>query len=140
MHGRECSSEWYVQEADANLLVGLDAICRSGLVPKASEAPSQSALTHAFDRQRDLTCNPLVPRRGRGLVPTPRALGLADKLAGSVAVVRACLRPEGFGPEPDAAVSHRGQRLYRQRAVAPVGGRAAAAGNRRTRQGVGRWS
>jgi len=89
---------------DLNLLVVLDALCRTGSVSKASEALalSQPAVSHALNRLRAATGDPLFARSGRGLVPTPRAVALADTVAGLVASGQACLRPEGFDPTKDA--------------------------------------
>lgn len=89
---------------DLNLLVILDALCRLGSVSQAAEALSlsQPAISHALNRLRAATGDPLFIRAGRGLVPTPRALALAEPVAGIVAAGQACLRPEIFDPTRDA--------------------------------------
>lgn len=89
---------------DLNLLVILDALCRHGSVSRAAErlALSQPAISHALNRLRAATGDPLFTRSGRGLVPTPRAVALAERVAGIVAEAQACLRPEAFDPSRDA--------------------------------------
>lgn len=89
---------------DLNLLVILDALCRHGSVSRAAErlALSQPAISHALNRLRAATGDPLFTRSGRGLVPTPHALALAERVAGIVAEAQACLRPEAFDPSRDA--------------------------------------
>ncbi|WP_431299172.1 LysR family transcriptional regulator [Tabrizicola sp. BL-A-41-H6] len=89
---------------DLNLLVILDALCRYGSVSRAAErlSLSQPAISHALNRLRAATGDPLFTRSGRGLVPTPRALALAERVAGIVAEGQACLRPEAFDPTRDA--------------------------------------
>jgi DNA-binding transcriptional LysR family regulator len=89
---------------DLNLLVVLDALCRYGSVSRAAErlSLSQPAISHALSRLRAATGDPLFTRSGRGLVPTPRALALAEPVAGLVAAGRACLGPEAFDPARDA--------------------------------------
>lgn len=88
---------------DLNLLVILDALCRFGSVSKASEALSlsQPAVSHALNRLRVMTGDPLFTRSGRGLVPTPRARAMAEEVAGIVAAAQASLRPERFDPAQD---------------------------------------
>lgn len=99
---------------DLNLLVILDALCRFGSVSKAAEALSlsQPAVSHALNRLRGVTQDPLFTRSGRGLVPTPRARALAEEVAGIVAAAQASLRPERFDPELDSAVVRLGLSDY----------------------------
>jgi DNA-binding transcriptional LysR family regulator len=89
---------------DLNLLVVLDALCRTGSVSRASRALSlsQPAISHALSRLREATGDPLFTRSGRGLAPTPRALALKDGVGEIVAAGQACLRPEAFDPAKDA--------------------------------------
>ncbi len=89
---------------DLNLLVILDALCRLGSVSQAAEALSlsQPAISHALNRLRAATGDPLFTRAGRGLMPTLRALALAEEVAEIVAAGQACLRPERFDPARDA--------------------------------------
>lgn len=90
---------------DLNLLAVLDALCRTGSVSRAAEllALSQPAVSHALARLRDQTGDPLFLRSGRGLVPTARALALAEPVASLVASGRSLLEPESFDPAHDPA-------------------------------------
>lgn len=89
---------------DLNLLVILDALCRTGSVSQAAAALSlsQPAVSHALNRLRAATGDPLFTRSGRGLIPTARARALTGEVAGIVAAGQACLRAEDFDPARDA--------------------------------------
>jgi DNA-binding transcriptional LysR family regulator len=88
---------------DLNLLVVLDALCRSGSVTQAAEmlSLSQPAVSHALNRLRAATGDPLFTRSGRGLVATPRARALAAEVAVIVSAGQACLGPESFDAARD---------------------------------------
>jgi len=80
---------------DFNLLITLDAILAEGSVAKAARRLrlSPSALSRALARLRETTGDPLLVRAGRGLVPTPRALELREKVSQLVQETHAVLRP-----------------------------------------------
>lgn len=80
---------------DLNLLITLDALLSEGSVAGAARRLrlSPSAMSRALARLRDTTGDPLLVRAGRGLVPTPRALELRDRVSGLVEDVEAVLRP-----------------------------------------------
>jgi DNA-binding transcriptional LysR family regulator len=80
---------------DLNLLVTLDALLAEGSVAGAARRLrlSPSAMSRALARLRDTTGDPLLVRAGRGLVPTPRAIALRERVGGLVDEVRAVLRP-----------------------------------------------
>src|SRR6185503_11356487 len=65
-----------------NLLVTLDILLTEGSVARAAEKLrlSPSAMSRALARLRDTTGGPLLVRAGRGLVPTPRALELRERV------------------------------------------------------------
>lgn len=67
---------------DLNLLVTLDVLLDEGNVTRAGErlSLSPSAMSRALARLRRATGDPLLVRAGRGLVPTPRALELRDRV------------------------------------------------------------
>jgi DNA-binding transcriptional LysR family regulator len=77
---------------DFNLLITLDAVLSEGSVAGAARRLrlSPSAMSRALAR---LTGDPLLVRAGRGLVPTPRALELREKVASLVQDIEAVLRP-----------------------------------------------
>ncbi|MCG8922532.1 LysR family transcriptional regulator [Lentzea sp. CC55] len=67
---------------DLNLLVTLDVLLEEGSVTLAGRrlALSSSAMSRALARLRRATGDPLLVKAGRGLVPTPRALELRDRV------------------------------------------------------------
>jgi DNA-binding transcriptional LysR family regulator len=85
---------------DLNLLLTLDAVLTEGSVAGAARRLhlSPSAMSRALARLRETTGDPLLVRAGRGLVPTPRALELRDRVALLVQETEAVLRP---GVTPD---------------------------------------
>ena len=80
---------------DLNLLVTLDVLLREGSVVGAARRLqlSASAMSRALARLREETGDPLLVRAGRGLVPTPRALELRDRVRQVVDEAEAVLRP-----------------------------------------------
>jgi len=123
---------------DLNLLVTLDVLLAEGSVARAARRLrlSPSAMSRALARLRETTGDPLLVRAGRGLVPTPRALELRERVSQLVGDAQAVLRPqemldltrltrtftlrssdgfvENFGPELIARVSREapGVRLW----------------------------
>jgi DNA-binding transcriptional LysR family regulator len=114
---------------DFNLLVTLDAVLAEGSVARAARRLrlSPSAMSRALARLRETTGDPLLVRAGRGLVPTPRAIELRERVRQIVQEAESILRPaekldlarlvrtftlrtsegfvENFGPELIARVS-----------------------------------
>src|SRR5574343_1289712 len=80
---------------DLNLLVTVDVLLEEGSVAKAARRLrlSPSAMSRALARLRETTGDPLLVRAGRGLVPTPRALELREKVAQLVQDAQAALSP-----------------------------------------------
>lgn len=80
---------------DLNLLVALDALLAEGSVARAAKRLrlSPSATSRALTRLRETTGDPLLVRAGRGLVPTPRAIELRERVGQLVQDARAVLRP-----------------------------------------------
>jgi DNA-binding transcriptional LysR family regulator len=80
---------------DLNLLVTLDVLLAEGSVARAAQRLrlSPSAMSRALARLRETTGDPLLVRAGRGLVPTPRALALRERVSQLVEDVEAVLRP-----------------------------------------------
>lgn len=80
---------------DFNLLVTLDAVLAEGSVARAARRLrlSPSAMSRALARLRETTGDPLLVRAGRGLVPTPRAIELREKVRQIVQDGEAVLRP-----------------------------------------------
>ncbi|NRF67473.1 LysR family transcriptional regulator [Aquincola sp. S2] len=115
---------------DLNLLITLDVLLAEGSVAAAARRLrlSPSAMSRALARLRETTGDPLLVRAGRGLVPTPRALELRERVSQLVQDAEAVLRParklklkqlvrtftlrtsegfvENFGPDLIARVGH----------------------------------
>lgn len=81
---------------DFNLLVALDVLLAEGSVERAAKRLrlSASAMSRTLARLRETTGDPLLVRAGRGLVPTPRALGLRAQVHQLVLDAEAILRPD----------------------------------------------
>jgi DNA-binding transcriptional LysR family regulator len=82
---------------DFNLLITLDVLLTEGNVARAAQrlGLSPSAMSRALARLRKTTGDPLLVRAGRGLVPTPRALELRERVSQLVQEGAAVLRPAG---------------------------------------------
>ncbi|MDC7787861.1 LysR family transcriptional regulator [Rhodoplanes sp. TEM] len=80
---------------DLNLLVTLDVLLAEGSVARAARRLrlSPSAMSRALARLRETTGDPLLVRSGRGLVPTPRAVALRERIGPLVQEAEAVLRP-----------------------------------------------
>lgn len=80
---------------DLNLLVTLDVLLAEGSVARAARRLrlSPSAMSRALARLRETTGDPLLVRAGRGLVPTPRAIELRERVSQLVQEGEAVLRP-----------------------------------------------
>ncbi len=80
---------------DLNLLVTLDVLLAEGSVARAARRLrlSPSAMSRGLARLRETTGDPLLVRAGRGLVPTPRALALRERVSQLVQGCEAVLRP-----------------------------------------------
>jgi len=80
---------------DLNFLVTLDVLLAEGSVAGAARRLrlSPSAMSRALARLRETMGDPLLVRAGRGLVPTPRALELRERVHQLVLDGEAVLRP-----------------------------------------------
>jgi DNA-binding transcriptional LysR family regulator len=80
---------------DFNLLITLDVLLSEGSVTRAARRLrlSPSAMSRALSRLRETTGDPLLVRAGRGLVPTPRAFELRERVGQLVQDGQAVLRP-----------------------------------------------
>jgi DNA-binding transcriptional LysR family regulator len=80
---------------DMNLLAALDALLAEGSVTGAARrlGLSSSAMSRTLARLRSATGDPLLVRAGRGLVPTPRAAELRDRVHQLTRDVRTVLSP-----------------------------------------------
>lgn len=83
-------------QPDLNLLTTLDVLLNEGSVARAAKRLqlSPSAMSRALARLRETTGDPLLVRAGRGLVATPRALELRERVGRVVQDAQAILRPQ----------------------------------------------
>src|SRR5271167_3291556 len=84
-----------MDDVDLNLLVALDALLTEGSVVGAARRLrlSSSAMSRTLARLREATGDPLLVRAGRGLVRTPRATELSERVRDLVHDAHALLRP-----------------------------------------------
>ncbi len=80
---------------DFNLIVTLDVLLTEGSVARAARRLrlSPSAMSRTLARLRETLGDPLLVRAGRGLVPTPRAMELRERVRRLVQEGEAILRP-----------------------------------------------
>jgi DNA-binding transcriptional LysR family regulator len=80
---------------DLNLLFTLNAVLAEASVVRAARRLrlSPSAMSRALARLRETTGDPLLVRAGRGLVPTPRALELRERVGQLVQQAESVLSP-----------------------------------------------
>jgi DNA-binding transcriptional LysR family regulator len=80
---------------DLNLLFTLDVLLAEGSVARAARRLrlSPSAMSRALARLRAATGDPLLVRAGRGLVPSPRAVALRERVSHLVHDAEEALRP-----------------------------------------------
>jgi DNA-binding transcriptional LysR family regulator len=85
---------------DLNLFLVLHAVLGEASATRAAKrlGVTQSAVSNALGRLRALLGDPLVVRRGRGLVPTPRGLELAPIVAAAVAQLETAVSRGSFVP------------------------------------------
>ncbi len=71
-----------MHSTDLNLLAALDALLSHGSVTGAAEAMglSASAMSRTLARIRTATGDPILAPAGRGLVPTPRAIAIRERV------------------------------------------------------------
>ena len=99
IHASDAMSRRYhappMSTPDLNLLITLDALLAEGSVARAARRLrlSASAMSRTLARLREATGDPLLVRAGRGLVPTPRALELRERVGQLVQDAEAVLRP-----------------------------------------------
>jgi DNA-binding transcriptional LysR family regulator len=86
-----------IASIDLNLMFVLHTVLAERNVARAAERlhVTPSAVSNALARLRDLLGDPLVTRKGRGIVPTPRATELAPLIARGIRELEQAL---GAGP------------------------------------------
>jgi DNA-binding transcriptional LysR family regulator len=94
-----------IASVDLNLLLVLDAVLSEKSVARAARRlhVTPSAISNSLAKLRIALGDPLVTRKGRGIVPTPRAAELAPALARAMAELERLVTPHAF----DASVCAR---------------------------------
>jgi len=103
-------SHWDLRRLDLQLLITLSSLLETRSTVQTSDrlGRTQSAISHALNRLRDVFDDPLFVKKGWTLVPTSRALALATPVARLLADIQALVdEPDGFDP----ATSHRHFRI-----------------------------
>ncbi|RKH30408.1 LysR family transcriptional regulator [Corallococcus sp. CA041A] len=85
---------------DLNLLLVLHTVLTERSVVRAAERlhVTPSAISNSLARLRSALGDPLVTRKGRGIVPTPRALALAPAIARGLRELESGLQEAPFEP------------------------------------------
>lgn len=85
---------------DLNLLEVFDAVAATGSTTLAADrlAISQSAVSHALNRLRDIVGDPLFVRSRGALVPTPHAAAMIPPVCDLLRSAREILTPAAFEP------------------------------------------
>jgi DNA-binding transcriptional LysR family regulator len=89
-----------IASIDLNLMLVLHTVLAERNVARAADRlhVTPSAVSNALARLRDLLGDPIVTRKGRGIVPTPLALELAPAIARAVADLEQALFTPPFQP------------------------------------------
>jgi DNA-binding transcriptional LysR family regulator len=89
-----------VTSFDLNLFRVLDAVLTEGSVARAARRlnVTPSAVSNALARLRVIIGDRLITKKGRGIVPTPRALELAPVLAKSLGDLQDAVQGGAFNP------------------------------------------
>ncbi|MDR5835740.1 LysR family transcriptional regulator [Caballeronia sp. LZ034LL] len=89
-------------DIDLNLLPALDALLDECSVTAAARrlGLSASAMSRTLARLRSMTGDPLLVRAGNGLVPTPRAMAMQDRVRDVARNARTLLGPQATEVDP----------------------------------------
>ncbi|MEJ0066080.1 MAG: LysR family transcriptional regulator [Caulobacteraceae bacterium] len=110
-----------IRRIGGGLLLVFRELCRRGRTTAVAAhlGLSQSAVSHALGRLRDLFGDPLFLRKPHGLAPTPRALELAPRIEALIDMMGAAVRPEpGFDPSLSSRSFHVAATVYAHEATA----------------------
>lgn len=113
---------------DLNLLLALEIVLAERSVVRAARRlhVTPSAISNALARLRVALGDPLVTRKGRGIVPTPRAEELAPRLSAALAELERVVTRGAFDPETctrsfTLAMADAGQVAWLPRIVSAMG-------------------
>lgn len=93
--GEELDYREAMNDIDLNLLIALDVLLEEESVTAAAARLnlSASAMSRTLKRLRETTGDPLLVRAGRGLVPTPHAIALRQRVHAMARDAREILQP-----------------------------------------------
>jgi DNA-binding transcriptional LysR family regulator len=94
-----------IRSLDLNLLKALDALLVERNVTRAAKrlGLTQPAVSGMLARLREAFDDPLFSRASHGIVPTPRALALAEPLRAIMGGVEGLIQPASFDPATEQA-------------------------------------
>lgn len=110
-----------IRRIDGGLLLVFRELCRRGRTTSVAAhlGLSQSAVSHALSRLRDLFGDPLFLRKSHGLEPTQRALELAPRIEALIDMMGAAIRPDpGFDPALSTRSFHIAATVFAPEAIA----------------------
>lgn len=90
-----------LRDFDLNLLTAFDVLMQEGSVSRAAERMfiTQSAMSHALNRLRDLLDDPILVRTSEGMKPTPRAKTMTAQVREVLGDIQQIVgEPERFDP------------------------------------------
>lgn len=95
-----------LRRLDVTLLLVFEEAMASGKLSAAAKrlGLTQSAISHAIGRLREVFGDELFIRTPRGVRPTPRALALREPLAEALRLIGGAIRPASFDPARDERV------------------------------------
>ena len=108
-----------IRNFDLNLLLVFDALMDERNVTRAAERLhlSQPAVSAALNRLRDFFGDPLFVRVQRGILPTPRAIELAQAAKAVLGQIESIIDARPFDPTHSETVFRIGANDYAQLAV-----------------------
>ena len=114
--------EAQLRRLDVTLLMVFEEAMAAGKLSAAAErlGLTQSAISHALKRLRDVFDDELFIRTPRGVRPTPRAMALRAPLAEALRLIGAAVRPAHFDPERDRRVFRIAASDYETSLFAPL--------------------
>lgn len=110
-----------IRRLDFTLLLVLHGVLQHGRTTVVADelGLSQSAISHALRRLRDVFGEPLFIRRPHGLEPTPRARALAPQIEALIRGAEAALGREAFDPAASARSFRIGATDYLAQLLSP---------------------
>jgi DNA-binding transcriptional LysR family regulator len=114
--------EAQLRRLDITLLLVFEEAMASGKLSAAAKrlGLTQSAISHALKRLREVFEDELFVRTPRGVQPTPRALALRAPLAEALRLIGGAVRPARFDPERDGRVFRIAASDYQTSLFAPL--------------------